>query len=83
MIGSEKLKCIYSSVLSKNGKPFVSVLFERGQDKAEGTVPDCVILRNEGFTEEEVQYLEDYLEEHRKEIIEGAKKISSFKHWFG
>lgn len=82
MSSSEEVKCTHSTVLSKDGKPFVSVLFERGEAKAEGLVPDCTIVKSNGFSSEEIEQLETYLREHRKEIIEGAKKISSFKHWF-
>ena len=78
-----ELTCTHSTVLSKNGKPFVSVMFERGKDRAEGTVPDCVITRNTGFTEEEVEELEDYMEAQRKEIIESAKRISDIRHLLG
>lgn len=74
-----ELKCIHSTVLSKNGKPFVSVMFERGNDRAEGTVPDCVITKSEGFTEEEIEELEDYMKAQRKEIIENAKRISDIR----
>lgn len=83
MRDESSIKITHSTVLSKDGKPFVAVSFERGEDCAEGTVPDCIILRNSGFTEDEVEELEDYMDRYKKEIIEGAKKISSFKHWFG
>lgn len=76
------MSCTHSTVLSKGGKPFVSVLFECGDASAEGLVPDCVIQRSIGFAEEDVKALEDYMKEHRKEIIEAAKSISGIKHWF-
>lgn len=75
-----ELTCTHSTVLSKNGRPFVSVMFERGKDRAEGTVPDCIITKNEGFTEEEVAELEDYMEAQKKEIIDNAKRISDIRH---
>ncbi len=75
-----ELTFTYSGVLSKNGKPFVSVMFERGKDVAEGTVPDCIITKSEGFTEEEIHELEDYMDANRKEIIDGAKRISNIRH---
>ncbi len=82
MIKWSELKCTHSSVLSRNGKPFVSVRFERGGDSAEGTVPDCIILRSNGFSEKEVSQLEDYMEQNRQEIIDAAKSISNIKHLF-
>lgn len=82
MIHWSELKCTHSTVLSKDGKPFVSLLFECGQNTAEGTVPDCTIIRSAGFTEEDVEVLENYMKENRREIIEAAKRISSMKNWF-
>lgn len=82
MINWSELKCTHSTVLSKGGKPFVSVLFECGNSSAEGTVPDCAVRQSVGFSEEDVEQLEDYMKEHRKEIIDAAKSISSIKNWF-
>ncbi len=82
MLNYSELKCTHSAVLSKNGNHFVSVLFERGGDSAEGTVPDCAISHSIGFTEDEVRELEEYLMEHRQEIIESAKGITKITRWF-
>lgn len=73
----------YSAVVPKDGKPYISVMFERDKDCAEGAVPACQITKNKGFTDQEVEQLEQYLGEHKKEIIENAKKISGFRHWYG
>ena len=83
MRDATKIEITHSTVLSKEGKPFVAVSFQRGEDRAEGTIPDCIILRNSGFTEDEVAELEDYMDRYKQDFIEGAKKISNFKHWFG
>ena len=82
MIKWSELNCTHSSVLSKNGKSFVLVRFERGEYSAEGTVPDCLILRSNGFTQEEIEELEDYLDQNRQQIIDAAKSISNIKHLF-
>lgn len=74
---------MYSSVVAKDGKPYISVMFERGCDCAEGSVPDCRISKNKGFSKEEVEHLEGYLQEHKKEIIQNAKNITGVRHWFG
>lgn len=77
-----KLKITHSSVLNKQGKPFVSVMIEREQDCAEGSVPDCTITKSRGFDEEEIGELEEYLRSHGQEIIDEAKKITGFMKWF-
>lgn len=82
MKDAHKLKMTHSSVLNKQGKPFVSVMIERERDCAEGSVPECRIIKSQGFNEEEVCELEAYLRNHRQEIIEEAKKISGFMNLF-
>ncbi len=73
----------YSSVVAKDGKPYISVMFERDSDRAEGSLPDCRISKNKGFSDEEVEQLEGYLLEHKQEIIQNAKNLSGVRHWFG
>lgn len=72
----------HSTVLSKDGRPYVSVRFERGEDEAEGGVPACSIVSSKGFTGEEVAGLEAYLRQNAKEILRSAKNISGILHWF-
>lgn len=79
----EEVRMTHSSILSKDGKPYVSIRFERGEDVAEGSVPACKITRNKGFSQEEVLGLEGYLELNAKEILRKAKDISGIHHWFG
>lgn len=74
---NEEMKLTYSSLVVKDGKPYVSVRFERGDDFAEGGLPDCDISFAKGFTQEEIDMLQDYLRAHRKEIGEKAKAMSS------
>lgn len=76
MLQTSTLKITHSTVLSKNGKPFVAVMIERGQDVAEGTVPECKITNNKGFSSGEVEELEELLRSNRQEIIDAAKGIS-------
>lgn len=79
----EEIRMTHSSVLSKGGKPYVSVRFERGSDMAEGSVPACKIEKSSGFTKEEIMGLEGYLELSAREILRKAKDISGIRHWFG
>lgn len=82
MRDAHKIKMTHSSVLNKQGKPFVSVMIEREKDCAEGSVPECRITKSQGFDEEEIRELEEYLRNHGQEIIEEAKKISGFMKLF-
>lgn len=80
---NEELKMTYTSVLTKEGKPHISLLFERGTDYCEGAVPSCTITKNHGFSEEEVEALTQYLISNKKQIIEQSKGISGFASIFG
>ncbi len=75
------VKLTHSSVLFDNGYPFVSVLFEDGGKSAEGRVPECSISLNKGFSDAEKAEFEEYMREHRAEIIEAARKITGITHW--
>ena len=79
---NEEVKMTYSKVLTKDGKPYISVSFERGKDVAEGSIPACKIHKNQGFVPEEVEHLEEYLKENKYEIIEMAKEISKVMNLF-
>lgn len=73
---NEEMKMTYTSVLTKDGKPYISLSFERGKDTCEAAVPDCIITKNNGFSNEEVEALEHYLRINKKQIISDSKSIS-------
>jgi len=50
-----------SQVFSKNGEKYAFVSFSQGDCVAEGKIPDCKIISNKGFSEEEVEQLENYM----------------------
>lgn len=83
MNDAQDITLTHSGILSKGGKPCVSVRFERNQDFAEGMLPECKIVRSEGFTKEEKDQFESYLAENAKELLRKAKDISGIMHWFG
>lgn len=76
----------YSGVIVRNKRNVVCVRFERKNgshvDYAEGTIPDPVLDKVEGFSAEEIQNLLDYLREHSTEIISNAKELNHIKNWF-
>lgn len=82
MKDAHTLKLTHSSVLNKHGKPYVSVLFERGTDWADAGLPDGKVIKVKGFDDEEIRELEEYLRVHGQEIIDEAKKISGFMNIF-
>ncbi len=77
-----EIKLTHSSILSVQGKPYVSVRFDRDMDFAEGSIPDAKIVKSSGFTEDEIAKLEHYLTENAKDLFIRAKDISGITHWF-
>ncbi len=72
---------------SKNGKRFIRVEFSRrgtkGFDTAEGIIPGGKILKQNGFSDQEIASLEFYLKHNKEEIVSRAKELSNPLHWFG
>ena len=78
----EEVKMPYSGIVAAGGRKKVSVTFEDGTCIAEGSIPDCKITKNSGFTEDEIVVLEKYLQMNQMEIINKAKEISGFRTIF-
>lgn len=77
-----EMKVLVSGVLRAESRNFVRVSFLRGKDWAEGIVPDGVIEKSDGFTEEEIDRLEDYLAGDKDTIIRQARGINPIRNLF-
>lgn len=82
MNSQEEMKLTYSGIVSKAGKPCVLLRFERGGDYAEYNLPECKLLQNRGFSDEEKLGIEKYIEHNEKDLLQKAKDITGIKHWF-
>ncbi len=82
MHADEEMKMTYSGIVPIQGKPGMSVRFERGKDMAEGILPAGEILRSSGFSAEELDALKQYLQEHKRELMEKAKQMSNIRKLF-
>lgn len=80
---NEEMTMTYTSVLTKDNKPLISVLFERKGDKCEAVIPDCKVTQNNGFSTEEVEAIEQYLIANKKMIIDNSKGISGLFNILG
>ncbi len=74
-----ELKMTVSGIVPKDGRPNIHVVFEDALRKAEGSVPDCVITKQRGFSEEEVKMLELYMKQEQDTIRALAKDINPIK----
>lgn len=81
-VAAEEMKVLISGMLRHEGKTFVRVSFLRGQDWAEGIVPDAVIEKAEGFSKEEIEKLQEYLAGEKEMILQKAKGINPIRNLF-
>lgn len=74
----------YSGVLTRNNRKLIRIRFERkgdsGIDFAEGKIPECKIEKQNGFSQEEIRQMEEYLEIEKENIIHEAKKLNNIKN---
>lgn len=77
----EEIRMLVSSMLEKSGKRYARVSFLRGEDTAEGIVPDGTIEHVSGFSEEEVAGLKLYLVANKDIILAQAKQIDPLTNW--
>lgn len=81
-VQEEAMNILVSGVLQREDRTFVRVSFLRGRDWAEGILPDGVIEKAEGFTEEEIGKLEAYLAGEKDMLLRQAKGINPIRNLF-
>lgn len=77
----DEVKMLISCMVEKEGRKIVRLSFLRGRDYAEGVLPDGMIVKSEGFTDEEVRRLEAYIRANRQDILRRAKEINPLRNW--
>ena len=71
----DSIKMSVSPVLSKDGQRYAFVSFEDGERIAEGRIPECKLVSNKGFSEEEAARLEEYMKEELAQLKRMAASI--------
>lgn len=78
----QEFRMTYSGLITqKNGEKIARVIFERGKDYAEGTVPSGLIEKSAGFTQDELRQLSDYLIQNKDDILAKAKEVNPLRNW--
>lgn len=72
-----------SGITKKDGKRIAHIRFSRGKDFAEGYIPDCVLTKVEGFTEEESAQLVDFLKANLTDLKRRAASINPLNAFMG
>lgn len=70
------MKMSVSPICMKDGEKVAYVVFEEGKRRAEGIIPECTIIKNSGFSEEEVAGLELYMKSDLKRLKKMAAGIN-------
>lgn len=65
-----------SSIVSKNGKREIYVLFTEGSCSAEGRLSDYKLISNKGFSQEEADMLEAFMRKETDRILQMAKNVN-------
>lgn len=67
-----------SPICVKDGEKYAFVSFTEGSRTAEGKIPDCRIISNKGFSQEEVEQLESYMQRELPQLKKMAAGIRLF-----
>lgn len=65
-----------SGVCSRGEEKIAYVLFEEETRSAEGVIPECKIVRNKGFSPEEVDRLEEYMRDNLGMLKRHASEVN-------
>ncbi len=82
-MAAEELKMSVSPICQKDGKRIAYVSFTDGTRTAEGKIPDCAILSNEGFTEDEVLQLQIYMKQELATLKRMAASVNVMDAFMG
>ena len=59
---NNELSITVSPICEKEGKKYAFVSFVDGDKNAEGKIPECKIVTNNGFLEDDIKMLELYMQ---------------------
>ncbi len=73
---NNELNMSVSPICMKDGNRYAFVNFTDGTRFAEGKIPDCKIISNKGFSEKEVEKLEEYMKTELPKLKQMAAGIN-------
>ena len=76
---NEQVDIKVSGVFTRDDRKIAYVSFTDGERSAEGIIPDCVITRNKGFSEDEKSQLEAYMKRELASLKKTASGINVVK----
>ena len=74
----DELKMSVSPICEKDGKRYAFVTFSDGTRFAEGKIPECEMISNRGFSEEEIEKLKEYMQKELPQLKKMAAGVNVF-----
>jgi len=76
---SETLQMTVSPICVKDDKKYAFVSFQDDERSAEGRIPECTIISNQGFDDGEVLMLENYMKQNLADLKKMAARLNAFE----
>lgn len=76
---SEEISMSVSPAVSPKGEKLIYVLFTDGKKSAELTAPQGKVITNNGFDEEEIRKLADYVQNEYQTVLSLAKQVNPMR----
>ena len=80
---NKDIKMSVSSMTRKNDKKAVYVFFQDGDKTAEFTLPGCELVKNNGFSEDDIRQMQVYIDNEQDTIFTMAKQVNPLKAMMG
>jgi len=80
---NKEIKMSVSSFIRKEGDKAVYVMFYDGDKNAEFVLPECKLLKNNGFEEQDIEQLKKYIDHEKDTIFSMAKDVNPIKGFMG
>ena len=80
---NKDIKMSVSSMTRNKDKKAVYVFFQDGEKTAEFTLPGCELVKNNGFSDDDIRHLKDYIDNEQDTIFAMAKQVNPIKAIMG
>ena len=80
---NSEIKMSVSSMTRHGDDKAIYIMFTDGSKYAEYTLPDCKLISNKDFSDEEIKMLMDYVSNEREAIMSIAKEVNPMKGFLG
>ena len=80
---NKDIKMSVSSMTRNKDKKAVYVFFQDGEKTAEFTLPGCELVKNNGFSDDDIRHLKDYIDNEQDTIFAMAKQVNPIKAMMG